>query len=477
MKHNRRKFLKQISLVGFGLTGVSKLAGADKAGIREPFLQVSRQRFNMHNYAAPSMGTVRIGFIGVGSRGSGTMSRFARIDGVEVKAVCDIVPGRVRSAIERIEEFSHNPDSYSGDENEWKKICERDDIDLVIISTPWHLHAPQAIYTMENGKHVGVEVPAAATIRECWQLVETSERTRKHCMMLANSAYGPFNILTLNMARQGFFGEIIHGEGAYIHDRVSGANRWRRDEENAGWFGYRPWRLDENIGRNGNLYPTHGLGSVCQVMNLNYGDRMDYLVSVSGDDFTMGPLMEELAAEDDYFKPYVGQKFRGNMNVTIIRTLKGRTIMLQHDISSPRPNVRYNLISGTKGIARQTPAPARIATSHDGWLPQEEYDALAEEYNPEINKRVGEISREIGGHGGVDTMMAWRMIDCLRNGLPLDMNVYDAALWSSVVPLTEWSVANRSNSVSVPDFTSGAWETNKPNMDIELKQGGTIRIL
>lgn len=477
MNNNRRKFLKQIGLAGLGLTGASKLIDMKPKDKKGFFDRPYNQQFNMHNHAAPSLDSVRIGFIGVGSRGSGHVRRFARIEGVEIKAVCDLVPGRVTRAIDRIEDPSHSPDAYHGSEDAWKKVCERDDIDLVIISTPWHLHAPQAIYAMENGKHAGVEVPAAVTISECWQLVETSERTRKHCMMLANSAYGDFNILTINMARQGFFGEIIHGEGAYIHDRVSGSSRWRRDEDNAGWFGYRPWRLDANIGRDGNLYPTHGLGTVCQVMNLNYGDQMDFLVSVSSDDFTMGPLMEELAAEDDFYKPYVGKPFRGNMNISVIRTHHGRTIMLQHDISSPRPNVRFNLISGTKGIARQTPSPARIATGHDGWLPREEYDSLAESYKPEINKRVGEMARELGGHGGVDTMMAWRMIDCLRNGLPLDMNVYDAALWSSIVPLTEWSVANRSNSISVPDFTSGGWQSNEPNMDIELKRGGSTRIL
>lgn len=477
MKNNRRDFLKNISLAGLGLTGAGKLTDSFLSGIREPFQQTHRQRFNMHDYSAPALETVRIGFIGVGSRGSGHVRRYARIEGVEIKALCDTIPGRVTGTIDRLEGGLHYPDAYHGSEDEWKKVCDRDDIDLIIISTPWDQHAEQAIYAMEQGKHVGVEVPVALTIEDCWKLVETSEQTRKHCMMLANSAYGDFNILTISMARQGFFGDIVHGEGAYIHDRVSGSNRWRRDPENANWFGYRPWRLDANVGRNGNLYPTHGLGSICQVMNLNYGDQMDYLISLSGDDFTMGDKMKELAAEDDYYNSYVGKSFRGNMNVSVIRTHNGRTIMLQHDISSPRPNVRYNLISGTKAIARQSPPPARFATGHGGWLSQDEADLLTEKYKPEISKRVGEISSEIGGHGGVDTMMAWRMIDCLRNGIPLDMDVYDAALWSAIGPLSEWSVANRSNSIDVPDFTSGAWETNKPGMDIELQYGGSTRII
>ncbi len=476
MKSKRRGFLKQIGLVGFGLTNVSRLAAAESPESREPSQPTQRQHFNMHDYAAPALNKVRVGFIGVGRRGGSHVRRFARIEGVEIKAVCDLVPERTKKSIERIDGSAHRPDSYHGHEDEWKKLCDREDIDLVIISTPWHLHAPQALYAMETGKHAGVEVPVATKMEDLWQLVETSERKRKHCMMLANSAYGDFNMLCITMARQGFFGEIIHGEGAYIHDRISGNRRWTRRPDDANWFGFRPWRLDANIGRHGNLYPTHGLGSICQVMNLNYGDRMDYLVSMSGNDFSLGEKMKEMAAEDNFFEQYVGRDFRGNMNTTVIRTLKGRTIALQHDISSPRPNVRFNLISGTKATIRKTPTPARIATGHGDWLPQEEYDSLAESYKPAISKRIGEVASEIGGHGGVDMMMAWRLIDCLRNGIPLDMNVYDAALWSSIVPLSEWSVANRSTSVSVPNFTRGAWETNQPNMDIELKRGGTTRI-
>ena len=471
-KNNRREFLKLSALACAGM-----VIGPRQAVSKNPFPQTNFQRFNMHGYAAPKLETVRVGFIGIGHRGSGALKRFARVEGVNIMAVCDIVPERVSAGINSIKKFGHEPKAYSGSEDSWKRLCEKEDIDLVIISTPWDLHTPQAVYAMEQGKHAATEVPAAQTMDECWQLVETSERTRKHCMMLANSAYGDFQILTLNMARQGFFGEVIHGEGAYIHDRVSQPGRWIRDKNNNNWFSYRPWRLDENASRNGNLYPTHGLGSVCQVMDLNYGDQMDYLVSTSSNDFTMGPKMKELAAQDEYFEPYVGKDFRGNMNVTTIRTKKGRTIMVQHDISTPRPNVRFNLISGTKAIAQQYPYPARIATSHEGWLSQEEYNSLAEKYRPEISKRVGDLAKDIGGHGGVDTLLAWRLIDSLRNGIPLDMDVYDAALWSCITPLSEWSVANRSNSIDVPDFTSGAWKTNKPGMDISLEKGGTTKLI
>ena len=198
---------------------------------------------------------------------------------------------------------------------------------------------------------------------------------------------------------------------------------------------------------------------------------------MSSNDFMMRNRADELAEEDDFWEPFAGKEYRGNINTSLIRTNKGRTIMLQHDVSSPRPYTRIHLISGTKGIARKWPAPARIATDHSGWLPEEEFKSLEEKYTPEITRRVGEMAREVGGHGGMDTMMDWRLIDCLRNGVPLDMDVYDAALWSSIGPLSEWSVANEYNSIKVPDFTFGAWETNKPGMDINLERGGTTDII
>jgi len=471
MKISRKNFLR---IAGLATAGMVVKPG--KAEIRTPFSKGHVQEFNMHGYAAPKLDKVRIGFIGIGSRGSSVVQLYARVEGVEIKALCDLVPMRMDKVIDKIKKYSHNPETYSGREDAWKKLCEREDIDLVVISTPWALHAPQAVYAMEQGKHAAVEIPGVKTLEECWQIVETSERTRKHCTLSANSAYGDFNLLTLNMARDGFFGEIIHGEGAYVHDRVSDDNRWKRDPENNNWFAYRPWRLKENINRNGNLYAAHGLGTICQVMDINYGDKMDHMVSMSSDDYTMGEKMKELAGKDPYYEPYVGLKFRGNMNTSLIRTHKGRTIMMQHDISTPRPGIRFNMISGTRAIAQQIPAPARIAIGEE-WIPDEEYKSLKEAYRPNISKRVGDLSKELGGHGGVDSMLAWRIVDCLRNGIPLDIDVYDTALWSSIVPLSEWSVANRSNSVEVPDFTSGAWKTNERGMDINLKMGGSTKFI
>lgn len=473
MKKNRREFLKISSLAGMGLAGAGILKGF-AAEPAENLDQISRklarshiQRFNMCGYAAPKLDTVRVGFIGLGHRGPTHLEHASKMDGVEIKALCDVRPEKLNAAKKLVENASNNPDIYSR-EDEWKKLCERKDIDLIYIATPWDSHTPMAVYAMEHGKHVAIEVPAAVTLKECWQLVKTSESTRKHCMMLENCCYDFFELLTLNMARQGFFGEIIHGEGAYIHD-LKGLNFSKEAY-------YDMWRLKENMKRNGNLYPTHGLGPICQIMNINRGDKMEYLSSVSSNDFMMGGMANELAAKDDFYRPYANKTYRGNMNTTTIRTNKGRTIMLQHDVTSPRPYSRIHLVSGTKACAQKYPSPDRIsvATGHE-WLSTEEYKKLEEKYTPEIVKKVGEMAKQIGGHGGMDFLMNWRLIDCLRNGLPLDQDVYDAALWSSMAPLSEWSVANRSNSIDVPDFTSGSWKSNQP-VNISLEKGGTTRV-
>jgi hypothetical protein len=271
------------------------------------------------------------------------------------------------------------------------------------------------------------------------------------------------------MARQGFLGDIVHGEGAYIHDLM--------DLNFSETYYHDLWRLRENSERNGLLYPPHAIGPMSKLMNINCGDKMDYLVSVSSNDFMMADRARELAGEKDMWKPFVGKNYRGNMNTTTIKTHKGRTIMIQHDVTSPRPYTRIFLVSGTKGTAQKWPTPARISTSHTGWLDDVALKELEEKYTPEITKRVGDMARQVGGHGGMDTIMDWRLVDCLRNGLPLEIDVYDAALWSAIAPLTEQSVANRSASVDIPDFTRGAWETNKPAMDIQLTRGGTTKII
>ncbi len=469
MTTNRRNFLRN-TMMGAGLLAsgfASKAASVNVVSSSNSLVTSRSQKFNMSGYAAPKLSKVRIGFVGLGMRGPGAVERMSYIDGVEIVALCDQYPDRVE-AMQKLLEKQGLPraKSYSGSKDAWKAMCENPNIDLIYITTPWKWHTPMAVYAMEHGKHAATEVPAATTIDECWQLVETSERTKKHCMMLENCCYDFFELLTLNMARQGFFGDIVHGEGAYIHNLID--LNFKKD-------GYAEmWRLKENQTRNGNLYPTHGLGPICQVMNINRGDQMEYLTSMSSNDFQMAKRAKEEASKDSFYNEFTTDHYRGNMNTTTVRTYKGRTIMIQHDVTSTRPYSRIHLVSGTKGVASKWPEPARISTSHE-WLKDDEMKKLEEQYTPEIVKKIGDMAKKVGGHGGMDFMMDWRLIDCLRNGLPLDQDVYDAALWSCIAPLSEKSVANRSNSVDIPDFTNGAWKTNSP-VELTLKGGGTTGV-
>ncbi|MEO6000431.1 MAG: Gfo/Idh/MocA family oxidoreductase [Chitinophagaceae bacterium] len=471
MKDNRRNFLKHTGLAGLGIAGgmLKGFAGdtANTADVSNPGNGFYSQQFNMCGYSAPKLETVRVGFIGLGQRGPSHLRNMTKLAGVQIMGLCDVREEKVAKAQKLVQASEHSATLYSGNKDEWKKMCDRTDIDLVYIATPWDMHVPMAVYAMEQGKHVAIEVPAALTLDECWQLVKTSERTRKHCMMLENCCYDFFELMTLTMARQGFFGEIVHTEGAYIHCLLD--LNFKKD----GYWDM--WRLKQNIGKNGNLYPTHGLGPVCQVMNINRGDKMDYLVSMSGIDYMMNDKAKELATTDDFYKPFVNKKYRGDMNTTIIRTNKGRTIMIQHDVTSPNVYSRIHKISGTKGSALKYPLPGKIATGHEKWLSDAEMKSMEEKYQPAIVKKVGELAKQVGGHGGMDFLMDWRLIDCLRNGLPLDQDVYDAALWSAVSPLSQYSVAHRSNSIDVPDFTGGAWKLNKP-VDISLEVGGNTTV-
>ena len=359
MKSNRRNFLKLSGLAGIGLAGAdimqSKAAILADPETNHSLTKQDGNHFNMSGFAAPKLETVRIGFIGLGNRGPGAVERMSKIEGVEIKALCDIRPEKANAAKKLLENTTHRPEIYTGNEDEWKKVCERKDLDLIYIATPWKLHAPMAVYAMENGKHAASEVPAAVTLEECWQLVKTSEKTRKHCMILENCCYDFFELLTLNMARQGYFGEIVHAEGGYIHDLL--------DSNFSKVKYYDMWRLKENF-RNGSLYPTHGFGPIAQVLNINRGDRMDYLTSMSSNDFMMSNTAKELAAKDSFFKPYENKSYRGNMNTTTIRTMNGKTMMIQHDVTSPRPYSRIHLVSGTKGTAQKYPEPARISNNH-----------------------------------------------------------------------------------------------------------------
>lgn len=471
MKKNRRDFLK---MTGLTLAGAGVLNGyasdsenqnnTNLAETMKEYEKKHKQSFNMSGYAAPGMDVVRVGIIGVGQRGPTYIKIMGRVEGVDIKAICDIRPEKAEASKKMAEELGYKPMVYSDNKDSWKKLCERDDIDLVIVTTPWTMHAEMGAYAMNQGKHTAIAVPAAATIEECWQLVKTSEETKKHCMMLENCSYHTFQMLTLNMARKGFFGEIVHGECAY------NSSKMRNNFSKTMYWDM--WWLKEYASKKGNIYPTHGLGPVSQIMDINRGDKFEFLVSVESKDFMMADKANELAATDDFYKEFANRDYRGNMNTTIIKTTRGRTIMLQHDATSPSPETYIHGIYGTQGAALKYPYPPRVSTGNHKWASPEEFEKIKKKYSPEIIKEMDELANKIGGHGGSDTYKSWRLIDCLRHGFPVDIDVYDSVTWSCILPLSSWSVHNQSNSIQIPDFTAGSWKSNDRNMDIELKNYG-----
>lgn len=400
---------------------------------------------------------VRVGFIGLGNRGIGAVDRFSFIKGATIMALCDIRSERVEATKNHMKKLglSEVP-AYSGTAEAWKELCDRDDIDLVYICTDWANHVPMALYAMSKGKHVAVEVPAASTIADCWKLIDMAEQKQLHCMMLENCVYDFFEMATLNMAQQGIFGEIVHTEGAYIHD-LRTLNFDTTQGQKGGY--YDMWRLKHNKEHDGNPYPTHGLGPISQIMNIHRGDKMNYLVSMSSGQYGMTAYAKEnFGDSSEYNTNYA----KGDINVTMIKTANGKSIMIQHDVTSPRPYSRLHTISGTKGFAQKYPIQQiAIEPNAHSRLPEDKMNDMLAQYEHPIVKEVGDMARKVGGHGGMDFIMDYRLIYCLNNGLPLDMDVYDAAEWSCLTELTEMSVKNNSMPVEVPDFTRGDWNKVK----------------
>lgn len=469
---SRRSFLKYAGLGAAGLLGPfdnyvkahsEMLANPDLSSMLNDYSRTRTQVRNMAGYCAPKIDLVRCGIIGLGNRGTSQISDLSRIEGVEIRAICDVRQSRVDYIREFLKPKGHKPKEYVGDKNEWKHLCEQKDLDLILIFTPFYMHAEMCIFAMENGKHAYSAVPAAGTLEECWKIVETSERTGKHCMMPENISYLDFQLIMLNMAYKNFFGQIVHGEGAYNTSKVN--NNFSKT------MYWNFWWLKQYAYRKGNIYPTHSLGPIALMMDINRGDRLDFLVSIESDDFYMAKHAAELAKKDDDYKPFEGLDYRGNMNLTLIRTKMGKTIMIEHDATTPSPHNYMHGIYGMKGAATAEPIQ-RISTGKHKWVPKEEFEQLKKEYTPAIAKKFKDVP---SGHGGTDLLMTWKVIDSLRNGAPIEHDVYDAAAWSSIVPLSEWSVTHNSNQIIIPDFTAGKWETNTHRMDLDLKYGNTTK--
>ena len=416
----------------------------------------------------PKLETVRVGFIGLGMRGPGAVERWTHIPGTQIVALCDLLPERVENA-QKILEKAGLPKaaSYAGDEKAWKKLCERDDIDVVYIATDWKHHADMGVYAMEHGKHVAIEVPAAMTLDEIWKLINTSEKTRKHCMQLENCVYDFFELTSLNMAQQGVFGEVIRAQGAYIHNLSPFWDHyWKNGKEDK--LG---WRLDYNMKHRGDVYATHGLGPVAQALDIHRGDRITTLVAMDTKSVVGKDLVEKRTGEEC-------KEFRnGDHTTTLLRTANGKVIEIQHNVMTPQPYNRLYQLTGSKGFANKYPVEgyaldaAQLTASgvqpkvddlnSHGFLPQAEMEALVEKYQHPILKKYGEMAKEVGGHGGMDFIMDSRLVYCLQNGLPLDMDVYDLAEWCCLAELGAISMDNGCAAVAFPDFTRGEWNVTK----------------
>ncbi len=402
---------------------------------------------------------IRFAFIGVGGRARGHLSQILKLDGTKIVALADPTPASMDEALKIVSATaSPLPDTYTAGPDDYKRMLDRNDIDVVVVSTAWDDHARQAQEVMESQKHVLIEVPAAVTLDECWALVRTSERTGRRCMMLENACYGREELFCLHLCRLGLLGSLLHGEGAYIHELRS------QMESDQSEFLMGVWRTNHHVNRNGNLYPTHGLGPIAQYMGIGRGDRFTRLTAMAS------PALGRAQYAAKHFAPdHRWNKIKkwscGDINTTLIQTALGRTVMVQWDETSPRPYSRLNLIQGTRGTFAGYPNRLVIEGETPGiheWVEGEALKPWFEKYEHPLWKKMGTQAETQGGHGGIDFLMLWRVVYCLRNGEPLDQDVYDAVTWSAVGPLSELSISRKSNAVDFPDFTRGRWKSRTP---------------
>jgi predicted dehydrogenase len=444
-EHNpsRRDFLKIGAAAGLGAAVAGlELEAKDKA---------SGSRGARSQFRTAPIPTVRVGFVGVGGMGSAHVQNYLNIEGVEVKAICDIRPAHAeRSQKWVVEAGQPQPTLYTKGPRDFERMCATEDLDLVMTATPWEWHVPVCLSAMKNGKHAVTEVPAAMSLEDCWALVETAEKTGKHCQMMENCCYDRIELMTLVLVRKGVLGEVLHAEAGYLHD-LRGV---KFSSEGEGL-----WRRAWSQKLNGNLYPTHGLGPVAQCMNINRGDAFEFLVSLSSP--TRG-LHEYAVAKFGPDSPQARERFvLGDVNTSLIKTKLGKTIILVHDTNLPRPYNRINYVQGTRGLAHKWPDRIYIegrSPKPDQW---DDFAQFAAEFEHPLWKAVASKG-EGRGHGGMDYIEDYRLIQSLRRGEPLDQDVYDAAAWSAIVGASCASVAGKGRPVAIPDFTRGSWKTNPP---------------
>lgn len=401
-------------------------------------------------FAAAAIDHVRVGYVGTGLQGTAHVRNLAKVQGCRVTAVCDIEPDNAERAAQVVVDAGFpKPALYTRGELDYERLCETEDVDLVYTATPWRWHVPVCLAAMASGKHVACEVPIALTVEDSWRLVESAEKYHKHCIMMENVCYGRLEMMVLNMVRQGLLGEIVHAGCGYLHD----LRAIKFEDQSEGM-----WRRAHAMQRNGNLYPTHGLGPVSQCMNINRGDRFDYLVSMSSPSRGLQEWAAEHYPDGD---PKRAETFAlGDVNTSLIKTVNGKTIFLSHDTNLPRPYSRINMVQGTRGLFQGYPHRIYVEgrSQPHRW---DEAEAYFEQFEHPLWRKLQEDSAG-AGHGGMDFVEDWRLIECLRQGIPYDIDVYDSVAWSVICELTERSVAAGSAPVPFPDFTRGRWQQYPP---------------
>jgi predicted dehydrogenase len=453
----RKSFLKSIFGAG-ALLSVPYCSNPEK--LDELNIQINsvsdKCKGNMVGFKTTPIDKVKVGLIGIGNRGKTLIQMFDWLienEKAEIVALCDLDGKNIDYALNHLKDKqSLIPKTYANGENDWENVAKLEEVDLLLIATPWEWHTPMAIFGMENGKHVASEVPIAYTLEDCVKIVQTAEQTSKHCIMIENCCYNREELWIMNMIQEGVFGELTHAECAYNHDlRALLLHETYYKNQ---------WRMKHHTERNGNFYTTHGIGPVSFYMDIGRGDTFKYLTSMSSKEQSLSAAVKKTNSNFPSVKC-------GDVNTSLIKTENGKSIMLQFDVHTGRPYSRINQLVGTKAVHEGYPSRLYI----DGeelefwghrWLSEEDYLTYSKKYEHPMMSKLKKISESFKqGHGGMDFIMIYRLISCLNKGIPLDINVYDSVMWSAITPLSELSVSLDSQPIAFPDFTGGNWKEKR----------------
>ncbi len=395
---------------------------------------------------------IRLGIIGTGSRGTSLLGTLLLFSQVEVRAVCDLIRDRAMRARSMVEQKTGSaPEVYADTESAWETLVRRNDLDAVIIATPWEWHTRMAVAAMRAGKYPGVEVPAAASMPECWDLVRTSEKTGIPCMMLENVCYFRNVMALLCMARAGLFGDLLHCEAGYQHDCKS--LMFTPD-------GKLTWRGQHEVELNGNHYPTHAVGPIAQWFGINRGDRFVTLSSLS----TASRSLKQYAARKFGPDHELARRdyAQGDINTTLLKTANGRTVALYYNTVTHRPYDLIFRLEGVNGIYLGTNNSICLEGAENPSETWEPFEPYQRKHEHPMWQAFAENAAKSGGHGGAEYLMFYDFLKAVQNKTTAPQDVYDAAVWSAIVPLSQESVARGGKLLPFPDFTHGRWKTRPP---------------